>query len=269
MKNVLVKSLSVVAALLLISACETTRNTTTGNVGSSTSKVTTNSFDKKKAAVNRVNSGLTYLNHNNFERAKFHLDKALSYDPDSGNVHYALGIYYQRVKSFKKADEHFEEALDIDSKNPQYLNAYGAFLCEKGEYNASEKAFKKAISIPTYSDVAYAYYNMGFCALKQDKIEKAEENFRKALNRNRRLGGALIEMAKLEFDKKRYSRAMSYIKRYESDAKTTSESAWLALRTAHYMRDKDAIARYGLILQQRFPDSEETATFLDNKKRWM
>ena len=105
--------------------------------------------------------------------------------------------------------------------------------------------------------------------LKQNKTEDAEEYFRKALNRNKNMASALIEMAKIEFNKERYERAVSYINRYENNSKTTAESAWLALRSAHYLRDKDSIARYSSILEENFPDSNETVLFLDNKKQWM
>ena len=268
MIQILRKITSALVLLLLVSACETTRNTSTTNVGTSSSNVSS-SFDKKKAAVNRVNSGLTYLSHNNFVRAKFHLDKAISYDPSSANVHYALGIYYQRVNDLKKSENHFEKALDKKPNNPEYMNAFGSFLCEKGDYKQAEKYFQKAIEIPTYTEISYAFYNVGFCALKQKNIDKAADYFRRALNRNRRMANALIEIAKIEFDKKRYPRAMSYIKRYETSTKITSESAWLALKISHYIRDKDSIARYGLILEERFPDSDETVTYLDDKKQWM
>jgi type IV pilus assembly protein PilF len=267
--NLYSKATMIIVILFFVSACETTRQTSTNNIGSSGSQTSSLGFDKKKAAVNRVNSGLTYLNHNNFERAKFHLDKALSYDPDSGNVNYALGVYYQRVNDLKSSQKHFTKALSEEPRNPLYLNAYGSFLCEKGDYVKAEKALQDAISIPTYSDVSYAYYNFGFCALRQNKITIAEDYFRKALKRNRHMSDALIEIAKIEFNKKRYSRALSYIKRYEDSRSITPESAWLALRAAHYIRDKDAIARYGLILEQKFPDSDETVSYLDEKKQWM
>ena len=265
----MVKIISIVVMLVILSACETTRETKTSNIGATKTTLKERSFDKKKAAVNRVNNGLAYLSKNNYQRAKFHLDKALDYDEDSGKVHYALGIYYQRVNELSKAEKHFDKALDTEPKNPLFLNAYGAFLCEKKDYKTADKMFQSAIAIPTYTDISYAYYNVGFCALKQNNIERAESFFRKALSRNRQMPDALIEMAKIEFSKKRYDRAMSYLKRFEGTRRTSAESAWLGLRIAHFLRDKDAIARYGLILEQNFPDSDETANFLDDKKRWM
>jgi len=129
--------------------------------------------------------------------------------------------------------------------------------------------FQRAIDIPTYSEVSKTFYNVGLCALKQDDTEKAQTYFRNALNRDSSMSGALIEMSKIEFAKQRYERAMNYIKRFEKNGRVTSESSWLGLRVAHYLRDKDAIARYGLLLEQRFPDSHETSAYLDNKRQWM
>lgn len=264
-----IKIILITTLFALVTACETTRETKTTNIGTSSTSQDNAGFDKKKAANNRVNSALTYLSRNNFERARFHLDRALQYDPASGDVNYAFGLYYQRVKESDKAKKHFSKALDIDRKNPIYLNAYGAYLCEQGSYIQADEMFFKAIQIPTYTDVAFAFYNVGFCALKQNDVVKAENYFRKALNRNRRMTDALIEMSKIEFSKKRYSRANGYLKRFESSHRKTAESAWLGLRLAHYLRDKDAIASYGVLLEQRFPDSDETATYLNEKKRWM
>ncbi len=262
----MIRIIFVLGCTFLLSACETTRETKTNNIGANSSSVPIKAgFDKEKAAAVRVSTGLTYLNRENYTRAKFHLDKALEYDPDSGDVHYSLGIYFQRVKEHSKAKAHFEEALDIERKNPRYMNAYGAFLCEAGNFEKAEKMFNQAIAIPTYSDAAFALFNIGFCALKQDNVEKAESFFRKALNRNAKMTAALIEMAKIEYNKKRYNRAMNYLKRYESYSNVSSESAWLGLRIAKVLKNNDSVARYSTLLEQRFPDSEETAIYLDEK----
>ncbi|MET1255761.1 type IV pilus biogenesis/stability protein PilW [Aliikangiella maris] len=265
----LIRKLIILSLGFILVACETTRKTETGNIGRTVKPSAEGRFNKIEAAEKRVGYGLTYIKYHNYTRAKFHLDKALEYNPKSGNVHYGLGIYYQRIKEREKAREHFEEALSIDNKKPEYMNAFGAFLCEGGEYKKAEAEFQKAIKVPTYTDIASAFYNIGLCALKQNNIDKADDYFRKALNRDRHRPDALIEMAKIEFIKKRYSRVLDYVRRFESSAATTSESAWLGLKAAHYLRDKDTIAKYGVILEERFPDSEETAEYLDNKRQWM
>ncbi|MDH5432747.1 MAG: type IV pilus biogenesis/stability protein PilW [Gammaproteobacteria bacterium] len=252
---------------LILTACQTTQtpSVSTGNTSSSSGA----GFDKTKAARNRVNNGLTYLSRNNLERAKFHLDKAISFDPDLGDVHYAFGLYYQKVHEYDKANRHFREALSTDSDNPSYLNAYGAFLCERKDYKDANKYFNRAIKVPNYTNVSLAYYNIGFCAVKRKDMATAEDNFRKALNRNPNMSQALYEMAQIAYAKGNFSLAQSYVMRFEKNSSITSQSAWLGLRIAHYLRDKDEIGRYGIILTQRFPDSEETAIYLSDKKRWM
>lgn len=257
--------------VFVVSACETTREVSNQNLGPSSSAtfVEDKAFDKKVAAEKRVNFGLTYISTGNYQRAKVHLDKALSYAPDFGDVHYALGIYYQRVKDKKESEKYFKKALKIEPNRPEYLNAYGAFKCEKGEFKAADDLFQQAINIPTYSDIAMVFYNVGFCALKQNDVVKAETFFRKSLNRDSQRPGALFEMAKIEFDKNRYERSMSYLKRFEQFRRVTPESALLGLKASYYLKDKDAFAKYELILEQRFPDSEATAIYLDNKQQWM
>jgi type IV pilus assembly protein PilF len=262
-----IKKLACLLVIFLIAACQTSRETTISS--SNRASVSSGKFEKKESAVKRAEIGLTYLGQGVLDRAKFHLDRALQYDDELGDVHYGLAIYYQRVKEKDLSRQHFEKSLRIESKNPNYLNAYGAFLCEIDEFEQADKMFQRAIDIPTYSEVSKTFYNVGLCALKQNDSDKAQANFRNALNRNPNMAGALIGMAQIEFDKERYERAMSYIKRFENNSRVTAESSWLGLRVAHFIRDKDAIARYSLILEQRFPDSHETSAYLDNKKRWM
>ncbi len=252
----------------VVSACETTREVSSQNLGASSSVSDERSFDRDQAAAKRVGFGLTYLGTGNYQRAKVHLDKALEYSPGSSDVHYALGVYYQRVKDLKKADKHFKKALRIAPDRADYLNAYGAFRCEKGDFEKAEELFQQAIAIPTYSDVAMVFYNVGFCALKQDDVVRAETFFRKSLNRDAQRPEALLEMAKIEYDKKRYERSMSYLRRYEQLRRPSPVSGWLGLRASYYLKDKDSVARYELILEQRYPDSDETADYLDQKKQW-
>lgn len=266
----MIKNILLIVLVLLVSACQTDQNSKTYNIGARQANIDSDAgFNKVKAAQNRVHNGLVYLSKNNFERAKFHLDKALTYNSSSGHVHYALGLYYQKVKEYKSSRKHFKRALRINSKDPQYLNAYGAYLCETKEYKQAAKYFNKAIDIPTYTEASSTFFNMGLCALDQSKAQDAEKYFKKALNRNSKMVGALIEMAKIEFNRNRYQRAKAYIDRFEKNGSITPESAWLGLRTAHYLQNKNDIGSYGIILELRFPDSYETTKYLDDKKRWM
>lgn len=254
---------------ILISACQTTTDTSSKAIHSQGSPVSRSEFDSEKAAQNRLSAGLQYLKAGNFQNAKRHLDKALEFGADTGNVHFGIGYYFEQVKEYKKAEKSYKRALKLEPKNPDFLNGYASFLCNKGDYKNADKYFNKAINRPIYPDITSALVNAGVCAKKAKKRDKAASYFRKALNRNNKLPVALIEMAEAEFDKKRYERAFKYIQRFEAVSRPTANSLWLALRVAHFLDNKNDLASYAIKLEQLFPDSDETADFLDNRSQWM
>jgi len=273
LKNSILNSILKVGFLIVlvasITACETTSRSSVNSIGASGTPTTTSNFDKAKAAQIRLSAGLQYLSKGSYENAKRHLDKALALGANSANVHFGIGYYYEKVKEPKKARESYKKALRIEPKNPDFLNGYGSFLCGEGDFKQAEKYFSKAINTPIYPDIASALMNAGVCAKRAGRKSQANAYFRKALNRNNKLPTALIEMADAEFGQKRYRRAYSYIQRYEEVSKPTAKSLWLALRIAHFQKNKDDLASYAIKLEQLFPDSEETATYLDNRKQWM
>lgn len=259
----------IVFTLGILTACQTTSNSSTKSIGSQGSPVKKSDYDRQKAAQVRLSAGLQYLQAGSLQNAKRHLDKALALGADSGNVHFGIAYYYEQVKEFNRAEESYKKALKIESKNPDFLNGYGSFLCGRKLYKKADKYFNKAIEQPIYPDVASAFVNAGVCAKQDGDRNKAASYFRKALNRNNKLPVALIEMAETEFDKQRYKRAFSYIKRYEQVSRPSANSLWLALRVAYHQKDKDAKASYAIKLEQLFPDSDETAAYLDSRDQWM
>ncbi len=269
MSKQLVKSSIALCFIAILSACQTSTNSKTQAIGSKGSSVEKSEFDQNKAAQVRLSAGLQYLRSGNLLNAKRHLDKALELGADSGNVHFGIAYYFEQVKEFGKAEKSYKKALKIEPKNPDFLNGYGSFLCKKKLFKSADKYFNKAIDQPIYPDITSAFMNAGVCAKRAGNKDKAASYFRKALNRNNKLPVALIEMAEAEFDKERYQRAYSYIRRFEAVSTPSAKSLWLALRVAHYREDKDAISSYAIKLERLFPDSDETADFLDNKKQWM
>jgi type IV pilus assembly protein PilF len=259
---------SLMTVILMLNACQTTSDVRSSSV--SLSKGTINGdFDRNKAAQIRLSAGLQYLKTGHLLNAKRHLDKALELGANSGNVHFGIAYYFEKVKEFDKAENSYQKALGFEKNNPDFLNGYASFLCVQGDFTKAQKYFTKAIEQPIYADIASAYMNAGVCAKRSNLKQIAASYFRKALNRNNKLPTALIEMAEVEFDKLRYERAHSYIQRYEEVSRPSSSSLWLALRIASLRKNKNDLATYAIKLEQMFPDSEETAEFLDNKNQWM
>ena len=268
----MIKSFFKISLIVLIfsvlSACQTTSDTRSRSVSLSKGTVS-GDFDRQKASQIRLSAGLQYLKNGNLLNAKRHLDKALELGANTGNVHFGIGYYYEKVKEFDKAEKSYQKALGFEKNNPDFLNGYASFLCGQGDFTNAQKYFSRAIEQPIYADIASAYMNAGICAKRSNRKKIAASYFRKALYRNNKLPTALIEMSEVEFNKLRYERAHSYMKRYEEVSRPSSSSLWLALRIASLRKNKNDLATYAIKLEQMFPDSEETAEFLDNKNQWM
>ena len=99
------KVFSTVVLVVLLSACTSTvseRNSIP---------------DPLAAAKNRLALGLTYLKSNNFQQAKFNIDKALDFAPRFSGAHYGIAYYYQKVGENALANESYNIILFIYRDN--------------------------------------------------------------------------------------------------------------------------------------------------------
>lgn len=261
-------SAALILAMSLLAGCTTTSTSFTTPYSTQTESVNSET-DKRDAARNRVGIAYEYIRNGEFERAKFHLDKAVEQDPKSEYVQVGLAWYYQQVKEIKLAKSHYKQALKLNDKNPSTLNNYGIFLCEQGDYKESVNMFISATEIFANKDISGTFENAGFCSAKGGNYEQAEEYYRRALNYNSQQRLALLGMAEIEFRKKRHERTRAYLQRYESVASHSPRSLWLGAQNAAELSDLDALASYGLKLEQMFPDSQETEYYLDAKTKWL
>ena len=129
--------------------------------------------------------------------------------------------------------------------------------------------FETSAKILTNSDVSGTFENAATCNLIAGEKERAQVYYRKALSYNPDQKDSLLGMAAIEFEKGRYKRSSSYIQRYEKIARHNARSLWLALRTESRLQNMDAVGSYALKLEQLFPDSEETANYLDTRSQWL
>lgn len=255
--------------LIFLSGCTTTSSSFTSPYSSAKKDDVGGDYDRQKAADTRLNLGLRYLSQGDYEKAKFNLEKALEHNPESEDVHRGFAWFYEKVNEKELAKKHYNQALKLNDKNPSLLNQYGVFLCRNKQLKESLEMFEASANIVTNNDVSGTYENAGTCNLMVGENDKAEVFFRKALNHNPEQRDSLLGMARIEFDKGRFERTRSYISRYEKVAKHNSRSLWLALRTESHLGNMDGAASYAIKLENFFPDSEETATYLDTKKQWL
>ena len=260
----------ILSGLILLAGCTTTSTSfTTPYSTASQSDTATSGYDRQKAAESRLSLGLRYLSNGNYDKAKLNLDKALEHMPDSEEVLRGIAWYYEKVNEKKLAEQYYRRALKINDKNPSLLNQYGVFLCRNGKLEKSLELFSASASILSNKDISGTYENAATCNYLAGNLEAAEQFYRRALNHNPEQVDSLIGMAEIEHGKDRFQRTLHYLGRFEKVSKHTPRSLWLAVRNAAKMNDKDAVASYGLRLEQLFPDSQETENYLDNKNQWL
>jgi tetratricopeptide (TPR) repeat protein len=97
-------------------------------------------------------------------------------------VWFVMGAIYERQKKFDDAEQEFRKVLDADPNNGPVLNYYGYMLADRGirvdeATSLIQRALKQDPNNGAYLDsLGWAYY-------KQNKLVEAEENLRKAIER--------------------------------------------------------------------------------------
>jgi len=220
-----------------------------------------------RLAETNVKLGVGYFQQGNYEYALRKFRKALEIDDNLPNGHYAIALLYDRLGKPKAAVRHFERAIEL---NPQYSdahNAYGAFLCRKKDFVGADKAFKKALSNPLFRSHSLVRINAGLCAMRAGKPEEAQDYFRNLLKGEPNNPTALFQMAKINYDSERYLQARGYLQRYDSASKHTAQTLLLGVKIERILGDKNKLAKYALILQRKFPDSDEAQELLRSERR--
>jgi len=220
-----------------------------------------------RLAETNVKLGVGYFQQGNYEYALKKFRKALAIDDSLPSAHYAIALLYDRLGKTKAAKQHFEQAISLNSQYSDAYNAYAAFLCRDKDYVNADKNFRKALSNPLYRSQQLVRINAGLCAMRDNNYNGAEEYFRTALQANPRLQTALFQMANIYVATDRHLQARGYIQRFAAVGKHNPQSLLLGVKIERVLGDKNALAKYALLLQKRFPDSDETRELLDSERR--
>ena len=253
MRNTLILTLG----LVLLCGCATTPED-----GGLKTRATSNDV-----AETNLNLGIAYMQRGEYEKALEKLDRAYQADPKYYATHYAYGLLYQELGKPVQAEQHFKKALSLNPTDSATRNAYGQFLCLQGHYKKAEQLFNEAAQNPLYQTPEVPLANAGLCAVNNKDDAKAEHYFRRALEINPKIPLALLQMSRLSYNQGKFLSARGYLQRYQEVARHTPESLWLGIRIERELGDKNAVASYGLLLKNNFPDSDEAALYLESRQR--
>ncbi|MGA7624000.1 MAG: tetratricopeptide repeat protein [Candidatus Acidiferrales bacterium] len=101
---------------------------------------------------------------------------------DRETVWFMLGAIYERQKKFDQAEQEFRKVLDVNPNNAATLNYYGYMLADRGvRLDEATSMIQRAVSQEP-SNGAYLD-SLGWAYYRQNKLTEAEENLRKAAER--------------------------------------------------------------------------------------
>lgn len=219
----------------------------------------------QKAADINAQLGLRYMEQGNYKVALEKLERALEFNSRHAQAHHYLGVLYERLGQYDDADEHYRDALSYSDESA-IRNNYGVFLCSRGKYDAAEKQFLAVLKDPMYPAREGVYENLGMCLAKKPDLEKADTYLRKGLSINAKMHKSLLAMAQVKFAQGEYLRARAYLQRYlaEKNVSHTAQSLWLGIQIERRLGDQNAVASYGVLLRNKFADSEEAKLYRES-----
>ncbi len=255
----MLKAIVVLSAMVSLSAC------VTQNYEENEKPVVENDSSNSEIALTRISLGLGYLKMGNTTQAKYNLEKAKSFAPNSVEVYTAFAHYYETVGEDEQTIQSYEKALSIKPDDANTLNNYGVYLCRKERLDDAEKQFLRAINVPTYLRVSESYENLAFCQLGALNFEKAEVYLDKAIDHSPSNSSALYQMMRLQYAIGEYKTAKLYSKRYEKAARRfNAEFLALAYKIYTKLGETKIASNYGNMLVKMHPQSWYAKQFILN-----
>ncbi len=227
--------------------------------------VSDRTFDNIEAARTRISLGLNYLRRGDTSQAKYNLERARSFAPNSAEVHSALAYYYQNVGENKQAEEYFRLAIQKDSNYADAYNNYGAFLCQLQRYEEAEQLLLKAISRPGYIRVAESYENLALCQLQQNHFTKASTYLDNSISHNTTRITSLTMAAGVAYAMGDNRQAKNLLDRIQRLGRVSARTVLLSYLIAEKNGDQEVMRNAEQLLLTLYTETPETRLLLQGK----
>lgn len=227
--------------------------------------VSDRTFDNLEAARTRISLGLNYLRRGDTSQAKYNLERARSFAPNSAEVYSALAYYYQSVGEDKQAEDYFRQAIQKDANYADAYNNYGAFLCQLHRYDEAEQLLLKAISRPGYIRVAESYENLALCQLQQNNFSKAKSYLESSVSHNTTRISSLTLQAGLSYAMGDNSAAKSQLERISRLGRVSARTVLLSYLIAEKNDERDTMRNAEQLLLTFYTDTPETRLLLQGR----
>jgi type IV pilus assembly protein PilF len=200
--------------------------------------------------------GLAYYKLGKYSYALENLERSLTFDKNNAVTYQLIALINMREKQAAQAQLYFDKALQLAPENFDIVTSYAAFLYGEQRDTEALREFKRIINAPFYHKKWVAYTYLGLYDLRNNLQRAAEIKFYKALQFNKTYALALLEMAKIRYQKQELMSARAYIERYFSEAGKTLVGLELAIKIERGLQDFAMAEQYELELKRAYPFSE-------------
>lgn len=211
----------------------------------------------KDAANYNTQLGTEYMRQGDLALAKDKLDRALSEDAESADVHSARAVLFERMGERDKADAEFRSALRLAPHDPQTVNKYAVYLCAGGRTDEGVKRFLEAAHNPLYRTPEVAYSNAGVCLRAAKRDDEAAANFERALQLRSDYSEAAFQLATLQFERGQLPAARTEIDGFLGNHEATADLLLLGVRVARAQGDRSAAQGFARRLQRDFAGTDQ------------
>ncbi len=229
-----------------IAGCVTT---TTGTASPQT--------DEVDAASVNYQLAIRYFQNGNYELARDRLMRSIELDPKRAIVWSTLATTYEQLENIRLAEESHGKATRLAPNDFDVQNSYAVFLCRQRRFDDANQQFEKSIAAATNDNPEIMLTNAGVCMMQRPEYDKAEQYFRRALERKPKHGEALLQMSVLKYATDDYLGARAFLQRFRDIYPATADVLYLCVLIEERLGDERARDMCSEELQRDFPESNE------------
>ena len=146
-----------------------------------------------------------------FEDAIPLLEEALQITPQRTDIRTALGESYFKSDKIDKAIEEFTQVIGVQPSVRAYA-VLGLSHTYLGRFDEAKHDFENGLKLDPHDN--FCQFHLGFLAKRQGDPATAEAAFQKVLHSDPNFPYALLELANLRIESKRYPEAVELLRKY-------------------------------------------------------
>jgi type IV pilus assembly protein PilF len=213
--------------------------------------------DIRQRAKAHVELGMEYLMNGRMSVALDEARNAIESDSSYPLGYNLLALVQMYLKENQGAEENFHRALGLAPGDPEINNNYGWFLCQTEREQQSIPYFVAASNVQLYSTPTKPLTNAGICSLAMKDDKGAESFLLKALRVDPTNADAQFLVADICYRAGRLEEARARLDDVHRRRDPSAQTAWLGLRIARKLGDRETENRYAGEIRRQFQNSGE------------